>query len=106
MAGSVSAMTSLIDWSVAERTAKSLAPPPPAATPDEAAATVAELRLATERAAGQVAELTRLNEPAVTAATVVVDRPGWISANTASMSVVMNPLTAVRILAPSRIFAA
>jgi coenzyme F420 biosynthesis associated uncharacterized protein len=87
-------MTSLIDWSVAERTAKSLAPPPPAATPDEAAATVAELRLAAERAAGQVAELTGLNEPAVTAATVVVDRPGWISANTASMSVVMNPLTA------------
>jgi coenzyme F420 biosynthesis associated uncharacterized protein len=87
-------MTSLIDWSVAERSARKLAPPPPAVTPDLAQATVLELRLATERAAAHVAELTRLTEPEVTAETVVVDRPGWIQANVASMSTVMNPLTA------------
>ena len=85
-------MTSLIDWSVAERTAQVLSPTPPAVTPAEAQAVVAELREATERAAAQVAELTRLTEPAVTAETVVVDRPGWVSANTASMSAVMDPL--------------
>ncbi|HEY0168388.1 MAG TPA: zinc-dependent metalloprotease [Jatrophihabitans sp.] len=86
-------MTSLVDWSVAERSARALAPRPPAITPGEAQATVRELRQATERAAAQVAELTRLTEPAVTAATVVVDRPGWIAANVASMSTVMDPLT-------------
>ena len=53
---------------------------------------VAELRQATDRAAALVAELTELAEPAVTADTVVVDRPGWVSANTASMSTVMDPL--------------
>lgn len=85
-------MTSLIDWSVAERTARALAPAPPAVTPAEAQAVVAELRQATDRAAAQVAELTELAEPAITADTVVVDRPGWVSANTASMSAVMDPL--------------
>jgi coenzyme F420 biosynthesis associated uncharacterized protein len=86
-------MTSLVDWSVAERSAKALAPQPPQASPDAARAVVAELRRATDRAAALVAELTRLTEPAVTAATVVTDRPGWIEANVASMSAVMDPLT-------------
>jgi coenzyme F420 biosynthesis associated uncharacterized protein len=86
-------MNSLIDWSVAERTAGSLAPAPPTVSPLEALATVSELRGATVRAAQHVAELTRLVEPEVTSATVVVDRPGWISANVASMSTVMDPLT-------------
>ena len=85
-------MASLIDWSVAERTARSLAQSPPTVTPDEAARVVAELRAATELAAGHVAELTRLTEPAVTAETTVVDRPAWIAANTASLSAVMDPL--------------
>ncbi|HTZ42653.1 MAG TPA: zinc-dependent metalloprotease [Jatrophihabitans sp.] len=87
-------MTSLIDWSVAERTARALAPTPPAVTPTEAAAVVAELQRATERAAAQVAELTRLSEPPITADTVVVDRHGWVGANARSMSTVMDPLAA------------
>jgi len=86
-------MTSLVDWSVAERSAKALAPQPPVVSPDYARAAVLELRQATDRAAALVAELTRLTEPAVTAATVVTDRPGWIEANVASMSTVMDPLT-------------
>jgi coenzyme F420 biosynthesis associated uncharacterized protein len=85
-------MSSLIDWSVAERTGCSLAPAPPSITPADAAATVTELRRAADRAAGHVFDLTRLVEPDVTAQTVVVDRPGWIVANTASMSTVMDPL--------------
>jgi coenzyme F420 biosynthesis associated uncharacterized protein len=86
-------MSSLIDWSFAERTARSLAPAPPLVTAAEAAAVVKELLNATDRAAQHVAELTRLTEPAVTAATLVVDRPGWIHANVASMSTVMQPIT-------------
>ncbi|HEY2043878.1 MAG TPA: zinc-dependent metalloprotease [Jatrophihabitans sp.] len=86
-------MTSLIDWSVAERTARSLAPAPPAVTPEVADATVAELQHATERAASHVAELTHLSEPDVTAATMVVDRAGWIAANAASMATVMDPIS-------------
>jgi coenzyme F420 biosynthesis associated uncharacterized protein len=86
-------MSSLLDWSVAERTARSLAPTPPPASPAQAAATVAELHHAAQRAGGYVAELTRLTEPAVTARTLVVDRPGWITANIASMAAVMGPLT-------------
>ena len=86
-------MSSLVDWSMAERTARTLAAAPPQVTAAEAAAVVSELRSAAERAAGHVAELTALTEPAVTAATVVVDRPGWIAANAASMAAVMDPLT-------------
>ncbi|MGX7677655.1 zinc-dependent metalloprotease [Jatrophihabitans sp. DSM 45814] len=86
-------MSSLIDWSVAERAARSLSPAPPQVSAGEAAAVVAELRVATDRAAHHVAELTRLTEPAVTAVTLVVDRPGWVAANIASMSTVMDPLT-------------
>ncbi|MCW2521757.1 MAG: hypothetical protein JWO63_92 [Frankiales bacterium] len=86
-------MSSLIDWAMAERTARSLAPAPPTVTPEQAAAVVTELRNATEQAAAHVAELTLLREPTVTAATVVVDRPGWIGANVASIATVMDPLT-------------
>lgn len=86
-------MTSLIDWSVAERTARALAPASPEIRPSEARAVVAELRQATDRAAALVAELTVLIEPEITAETVVVDRPGWVAANAASMATVMDPLT-------------
>jgi coenzyme F420 biosynthesis associated uncharacterized protein len=82
----------LIDWSVAERTASRLAPAPPQISPDEAATVVAQLRELTDYAAEHVAELTQLNEPPVTARTVVVDRPGWISVNAASMAKVMDPI--------------
>ncbi len=86
-------MSSLIDWSVAERTAATLAPASPSVTPAEAAAVVAELKDATDRAAQLVADLTRLTEPAITATTRVVDRPGWIGANVTSMATVMDPVT-------------
>ena len=85
-------MSTLIDWTVAERTAARLAPAPPQVSPAEAAAVVSELQRATDRAAALVADLTKLTEPPVTADTVVVDRPGWIGANVASMSTVMDPL--------------
>jgi coenzyme F420 biosynthesis associated uncharacterized protein len=86
-------MSRLVDWSVAERTGWSLTPAPPEVSRDEALAVVEELRRSTDRAAGLVADLTRLTEPAVTARTLVVDRPGWLTANVASMATVMDPIT-------------
>jgi coenzyme F420 biosynthesis associated uncharacterized protein len=85
-------MASLVDWSVAERTAAAMAPAPVAVTDAEADAVVAELFSATARAASHVAELTQLTEPQVTAGTFVVDRPGWIHANVTSLATVMTPL--------------
>jgi coenzyme F420 biosynthesis associated uncharacterized protein len=85
-------MSSLIDWDVAARTAKSLSPAPPSVSRAEADATVAELYRATAQAAEHVQELTKLTEPPVTALTRAVDRGGWIDVNTAGMSVVMTPV--------------
>lgn len=85
-------MTGLIDWDVAARTAKRVSPAPPKVSRFDADATVGELYQAAARAAGHVAELTRLNEPPVTAATRVVDRSGWIDANAGGMRAVLTPL--------------
>jgi coenzyme F420 biosynthesis associated uncharacterized protein len=85
-------VTQLVDWELAARTAKALSPAPPAVSRDQADATVAELYRAAEVAAGQVAELTRLHEPPVTARTRVVDRAGWIEVNSAGLRNVMSPL--------------
>ena len=85
-------MAPLIDWDLAARTAKRFSPPPPSMPPAGAEAVVDELYRAAEVAAGHVTELTRLQEPPVTALTRVVDRHGWIDVNTAGMRTVMSPL--------------
>ena len=85
-------MASLIDWDLAATTAKRLAPAPPPGSRQEADAAVAELLSATEVAAKHVAELTRLDEPPVTALTRVVDRPGWVDVNASGMAKLMGPL--------------
>jgi coenzyme F420 biosynthesis associated uncharacterized protein len=85
-------MAGLVDWDVAARTAKRLAPAPPSVDRVSADAVVAELYRAAEVAAAHVAELTELTEPPVTALTRVVDRHGWIDVNTAGMANVMTPL--------------
>jgi coenzyme F420 biosynthesis associated uncharacterized protein len=85
-------MSELIDWDLAARAAKALSPAPPTVSRDDADAAVAELYEATGTAAAQVAELTRLTEPPVTAKTRVVDRSGWIDVNTTGMRNVMTPL--------------
>ncbi|HSY16515.1 MAG TPA: zinc-dependent metalloprotease [Jatrophihabitantaceae bacterium] len=86
-------MASLIDWDLAAIVAKRLSPSSPSVPRAEAEAAVAELYRATDIAAVQVAELTGLAEPPVTALTRVVDRDGWIDVNTAGMRTVMTPLT-------------
>jgi coenzyme F420 biosynthesis associated uncharacterized protein len=82
----------LIDWDVAARAAKRFSPAPPSVSRQEADAVVGELYQATSRAAGHVANLTRLQEPTVSAATRVVDRAAWIDANAGGMRTVMTPL--------------
>jgi coenzyme F420 biosynthesis associated uncharacterized protein len=85
-------MSTLIDWDVAARSAKRFSPPPPSVSRHEADEVVGELYQATSQAAGHVAELTRLEEPTVSSATRVVDRPAWIDANTGGMRAIMTPL--------------
>jgi coenzyme F420 biosynthesis associated uncharacterized protein len=82
-------MASLVDWKLAARTAKALAPAPPDIEAEAAEAAVAQLRADVDIAAGHVAELTRLQEPPVAALTRVVDRDGWIDVNTAGMDAVL-----------------
>ncbi len=85
-------MTVLIDWDIAARAAKRLSPAPPGVTRTAADQVVGELYQATLQAADHVAELTRLVEPPVSAVTRVVDRPGWIDANTGGMRRLLTPL--------------
>ena len=67
-------------------------PASPAVSRREADDVVTELYRAAADAADHVAELTQLQEPAVTAATRVVDRPAWIDTNAAGMATVMTPI--------------
>jgi coenzyme F420 biosynthesis associated uncharacterized protein len=85
-------MSSLIDWDVAARAAKRFSPPSPGVSRSEAEHVVGELYRASAVAADHVAELTRLDEPPVTAATRVVDRPAWIDANAGGMRAIMTPI--------------
>lgn len=85
-------MGGLIDWDVAARAAKRFSPPPPATSRREAEETVSDLYRATAEAADQVAELTQLREPPVTAITRVIDRWAWVDTNAAGMRTLMDPL--------------
>jgi coenzyme F420 biosynthesis associated uncharacterized protein len=85
-------VASLIDWELAARSARRFSPASPEVSRREADDVVDELYRATANAADHVAELTRLQEPPVTAATRVIDRAAWIDANAGGMRVVMDPL--------------
>src|SRR5882757_9030072 len=85
---------SLVDWDVAARAAKRFSPPSPAASRREADDAVGQLYRCTAEAADHVAELTKLQEPPVTAITRVIDRPSWIDANAGGMATIMDPLVA------------
>jgi coenzyme F420 biosynthesis associated uncharacterized protein len=90
----VGSVPGLIDWDVAARAAKRLSPKPPGVSQREAEDVVADLYRATAHAADQVAELTALREPPVTAVTRVIDRPAWIDTNAGGMRSIMDPLVA------------
>jgi coenzyme F420 biosynthesis associated uncharacterized protein len=90
----MSSPTSMVDWDLAGRTARRLIGAGPETTRDEAAAVVRELHEAAATAVAHVQDLTGLRPvpggpvPEV----AVVDRPGWVDANTAGMSALLTPL--------------
>ena len=84
----------MVDWDLAGRTARRLISPGPETTREEAAAVVRELHEAAATAVAHVEELTGLRPapggpvPEV----AVVDRPGWVDANTSGMAALLDPL--------------
>lgn len=71
-----------IDWAVAAVTAQRLLPAGPAVPPEQAAATVRQLREMSVTAETHVRELTGLDDGKPPMAAEVVDRPGWVEAAT------------------------
>lgn len=82
----------LVDWDFAAAAASRLVRPGPRAARGEIEALVAELRSAGERAVDPVATTARLSTPPGTPPALVVDRPGWIRANAASMGAMLAPV--------------
>jgi coenzyme F420 biosynthesis associated uncharacterized protein len=86
--------SALVDWQLAGRTARKLAGAGPATTREEAAAVVSELHAAAAAAVAHVEGLTGLHpvEGGPVPEVAVVDRPGWIDANTTGMAALLDPL--------------
>jgi coenzyme F420 biosynthesis associated uncharacterized protein len=93
-----------IDWALAASVAGRLAPPGPTADRAELVALVGGLRDAAARAPDEVAAVTGLRPAAGHEPTpvLVVDRPGWARANTASLAILTRPLTGERVSAAAR----
>src|SRR3712207_5847601 len=90
----MSSASSLVDWNLAGRTARRLMSSGPATTREEGAAVVRDLHDKAAVAVAHVEGLTGLH-PVVggTAPEVaVVDRPGWVDANTSGMAALLDPL--------------
>jgi coenzyme F420 biosynthesis associated uncharacterized protein len=90
----MSSPTSMVDWDLAGRTARRLVSPGPETTRDEAAAVVRDLHQAAATAVAHVEELTGLRPVpgGLVPEVAVVDRPGWIDANTSGMKALLDPL--------------
>ncbi|MCW2817162.1 MAG: coenzyme biosynthesis-associated protein [Nocardioides sp.] len=82
----------MVDWDLAVRIASRLAGKGPDVSASEASAVVAELRAGAERSTGLVREFTGLVAADHTAPVLVVDRPGWIQANTDAFRYLVSPL--------------
>ncbi|AYY14668.1 coenzyme F420 biosynthesis-associated protein [Actinobacteria bacterium YIM 96077] len=83
----------LVDWDLADRTAKRLMSSGPSVTESEARRVVSELRGFAADAEGHVREVTGLDGSVGTAPVVIVDRGGWVAANTQSLRSVIAPLS-------------
>ncbi|MFN8191626.1 MAG: zinc-dependent metalloprotease [Nocardioidaceae bacterium] len=88
----MSASSSMVDWEVAASLGARLAGDGPAVGAGEAAAVVAELRAGAERSTGLVREYTGLVAQERTAPVLVVDRAGWVRANTQGFQAIIDPL--------------
>jgi len=85
----------LIDWEVAARMAAIVGRPGPQIGADQAAQVVGELRAAAAQAAPHVAEVTLMQTTVGSAESVlVVDRSGWVRANTAAFRGLLEPVVA------------
>ncbi|USQ79601.1 zinc-dependent metalloprotease [Ornithinimicrobium faecis] len=81
-----------VDWDFAASAGRRLAPPGPKAGRAQIERLVAELRDATERAVEPVAHTSGLRAPEEAPTPLVVDRGGWIEANTASLRGMLGPV--------------
>jgi coenzyme F420 biosynthesis associated uncharacterized protein len=81
-----------VDWDLAVRTAKRLAPAGPQVSWAEASDAVVELRGLAVRAEEHVRAVTGLIPPGEPLEATVVDRPGWAAANVDGFKVVLEPL--------------
>ncbi|MBE7325496.1 zinc-dependent metalloprotease [Nocardioides sp. Y6] len=83
----------MVDWEFAATVGARTAPAPPQVAAHEAEATVRELREGARRSTDLVRDFTGLEAGGGPEAPVlVVDRPGWIRANTESFASLMDPL--------------
>ena len=85
-------MASPIDYDLAVRTARRLAPAPPTVSWAEAGEVVAELRALAVQAEEHVRAVTGLVPPGPVLEATVVDRAGWAAANVDGFRVVLDPL--------------
>lgn len=82
----------LINWDVAAAAGKKVVRGGPQIPLKDAVQVVAQLRAAALSADEHVARITQIQQPAHSAPTLVVDRPGWIDLNATSISTLMDPL--------------
>jgi coenzyme F420 biosynthesis associated uncharacterized protein len=85
-------MNSMVDWELAVSLGGRVAGIGPEVTADEAQVAVAELRAAADRSTGLVREFTGLAAAERTAPVLVVDRQGWVRANTEAFAVMLGPV--------------
>src|SRR3954470_11939782 len=84
--------TEMVDWQLAVTLGPRLGGPRPVVSPDEAAATVAELREGADRSTAYVRGFTGLEAGERTAPVLVVDRPALIQANADVFSTLLSPV--------------
>jgi coenzyme F420 biosynthesis associated uncharacterized protein len=82
----------MVDWDLALQTAKRFTKQGPEVSPDEVHDIVAELRHGAAESEGHVRSFARLEAASATAPLVVVDRPGWVKANTDGFRSLMQPV--------------
>jgi len=83
---------SMVDWELAVSLGGRVAGIGPEVTADEAQTAVTELRAAADRSTGLVREFTGLAAAERTAPVLVVDRQGWVRANTEAFAVMLGPV--------------
>ena len=85
-------MNSMVDWDLAATIGSRVAGQGPVVSAGEAAAAVAELRAAADRSTGLVRDFTGLVAEERTAPVLVVDRAGWVQANSDAFATMLSPV--------------